>query len=219
MSFLSPRGKGTHRHGPCAISHGNRGSGELLRTGRRAVGRGLRHRWRRVGRMRACQPAEREGQRPPSGGGRARQLPLGAYPGGYLYCIGNPRTDWGYRTAEEPGLNGRSLLYPRGNAGRVLLDQRHDLHARSGGGLRWLAAAWPIPAGAGTTCCPISRNPRTNSDGPTRCMAPAASGGWTASDCTGISSTDWREAAIEAGLPPVDRFQHRRQRRASAISG
>ncbi|MGR3313734.1 MAG: GMC family oxidoreductase [Roseovarius indicus] len=35
-------------------------------------------------------------------------------PVGYLYCIGNPRTDWCFRTAEEPGLNGRSLLYPRG---------------------------------------------------------------------------------------------------------
>ncbi|MCT8158648.1 GMC family oxidoreductase [Pseudoruegeria sp. SHC-113] len=35
-------------------------------------------------------------------------------PIGYLYCIGNPRTDWGFRTAEEPGLNGRSLIYPRG---------------------------------------------------------------------------------------------------------
>ncbi|MVO15237.1 GMC family oxidoreductase [Parasedimentitalea huanghaiensis] len=35
-------------------------------------------------------------------------------PMGYLYCINNPRTDWMYRTAEEPGLNGRSLLYPRG---------------------------------------------------------------------------------------------------------
>jgi choline dehydrogenase len=35
-------------------------------------------------------------------------------PVGYLYCIGNPRTDWRYRTREEPGLNGRSLLYPRG---------------------------------------------------------------------------------------------------------
>ena len=35
-------------------------------------------------------------------------------PVGYLYCIGNPRTDWCYRTAQEPGLNGRSLLYPRG---------------------------------------------------------------------------------------------------------
>jgi len=35
-------------------------------------------------------------------------------PMGYLYCIGNPRTDWMFRTADEPGLNGRSLLYPRG---------------------------------------------------------------------------------------------------------
>jgi len=35
-------------------------------------------------------------------------------PVGYLYCIGNPRTDWLYRTEEEAGLNGRSLLYPRG---------------------------------------------------------------------------------------------------------
>ncbi|TIO92640.1 MAG: choline dehydrogenase, partial [Mesorhizobium sp.] len=35
-------------------------------------------------------------------------------PVGYLYCMGNPRTDWGYRTTEEPGLNGRSLAYPRG---------------------------------------------------------------------------------------------------------
>jgi len=35
-------------------------------------------------------------------------------PVGYLYCIGNPRTDWMFRTREEPGLGGRSLLYPRG---------------------------------------------------------------------------------------------------------
>lgn len=35
-------------------------------------------------------------------------------PVGYLFCIGNPRTDWCYQTAPEPGLNGRSLLYARG---------------------------------------------------------------------------------------------------------
>ncbi|CUK19589.1 Alcohol dehydrogenase [acceptor] [Ruegeria denitrificans] len=35
-------------------------------------------------------------------------------PVGYLYCIGNPRTDWGYSTAACEGLGGRSLLYPRG---------------------------------------------------------------------------------------------------------
>jgi choline dehydrogenase len=35
-------------------------------------------------------------------------------PVGYLYCIGNPRTDWLYQTEPEPGLNGRTLRYPRG---------------------------------------------------------------------------------------------------------
>lgn len=35
-------------------------------------------------------------------------------PVGYLYCIDNPRTDWRFRTEAEAGLNGRSLLYPRG---------------------------------------------------------------------------------------------------------
>lgn len=35
-------------------------------------------------------------------------------PVGYLYCIGNPRADWMYKTEPDKGLNGRSLLYPRG---------------------------------------------------------------------------------------------------------
>ncbi|WP_025916478.1 GMC family oxidoreductase [Herminiimonas sp. CN] len=35
-------------------------------------------------------------------------------PVGYLYCINNPRTDWMYRTEPDAGLNGRSLIYPRG---------------------------------------------------------------------------------------------------------
>jgi choline dehydrogenase len=35
-------------------------------------------------------------------------------PVGYLYCIGNPRTDWLYKTQAEAGLNGRALSYPRG---------------------------------------------------------------------------------------------------------
>ena len=35
-------------------------------------------------------------------------------PVGYLYCIGNPRTDWLYQTDPADGLNGRTLRYPRG---------------------------------------------------------------------------------------------------------
>jgi choline dehydrogenase len=35
-------------------------------------------------------------------------------PVGYLYCIGNPRTDWLFKTEADAGLNGRQLRYPRG---------------------------------------------------------------------------------------------------------
>ena len=35
-------------------------------------------------------------------------------PVGYLFAIGNPRADWLFKTAAEPGLNGRALAYPRG---------------------------------------------------------------------------------------------------------
>lgn len=59
-----------------------------------------------------------------SADGRSRVLLIEAGPAdkyrwihvpiGYLYCIGNPRTDWMYATEPDPGLNGRSLRYPRG---------------------------------------------------------------------------------------------------------
>jgi len=35
-------------------------------------------------------------------------------PVGYLFAIGNPRSDWCFKTESEEGLNGRSLNYPRG---------------------------------------------------------------------------------------------------------
>src|SRR5499433_4286852 len=35
-------------------------------------------------------------------------------PVGYLFAIGNPRSDWMFKTEPEEGLNGRSLHYPRG---------------------------------------------------------------------------------------------------------
>jgi len=35
-------------------------------------------------------------------------------PVGYLFAIGNPRADWLLKTEPQPGLNGRSLNYPRG---------------------------------------------------------------------------------------------------------
>ncbi len=35
-------------------------------------------------------------------------------PVGYLFAIGNPRADWMFETTAQPGLNGRTLNYPRG---------------------------------------------------------------------------------------------------------
>jgi choline dehydrogenase-like flavoprotein len=37
-------------------------------------------------------------------------------PVGYLFLIGNPKSDWLFETETEPGLNGRKLNYPRGKA-------------------------------------------------------------------------------------------------------
>lgn len=48
--------------------------------------------------------------------GKADNYPWIHIPVGYLYCIGNPRTDWMYETEPDKGLNGRVLRYPRGKA-------------------------------------------------------------------------------------------------------
>jgi len=46
--------------------------------------------------------------------GKPDNYPWIHIPVGYLYCIGNPRTDWLYQTEADVGLNGRRLRYPRG---------------------------------------------------------------------------------------------------------
>ena len=74
------------------------------------------HRWRRLGRLLAGQPAE---PRPQAAGAADRGRGRDDYhwvhiPVGYLKCIGNSRTDWCYETEVEAGLNGRRLRYPRG---------------------------------------------------------------------------------------------------------
>ena len=81
-------------------------------------------------------------------------------PVGYLYLMGNPRTDWGFKTAAEPGLNGRSLNYPRGaRARRLLLHQRHDLHARPGARLRPVAADGQSRLGLGRRAALLQEAP------------------------------------------------------------
>ena len=97
-------------------------------------------------------------------------------PVGYLYTIGNPRTDWCYKTEPEPGLNGRSLGYARGRgAGRLLVDQRDDLHARPEERLRSLGGARQPGLVVGRGAARTSSAPRTTSTARTSSTAPAAS--------------------------------------------
>lgn len=46
--------------------------------------------------------------------GKTDSYPWIHIPVGYLYCIGNPRTDWMYHTEPDTGLNNRVQRYPRG---------------------------------------------------------------------------------------------------------
>ncbi|MEZ0306860.1 MAG: GMC family oxidoreductase [Ramlibacter sp.] len=69
-------------------------------------------------------------------------------PVGYLYCIGNARTDWLYNTEPDEGLNGRQLRYPRGKTlggcssinGMIYMrgqSRDYDGWARSTGDANW----------------------------------------------------------------------------------
>jgi choline dehydrogenase len=63
-------------------------------------------------------------------------------PVGYLYCIDNPRADWRFKTAAEKGLNGRSLLYPRGKVlgGCSSINGMIYMRGQEGDYASWVAA-------------------------------------------------------------------------------
>lgn len=46
--------------------------------------------------------------------GKRDSYPWIHIPAGYLYCIGNPNTDWCFQTTALKDLNGRSMPYARG---------------------------------------------------------------------------------------------------------
>ena len=65
-------------------------------------------------------------------------------PVGYLFAIGNPRSDWMFQTTPQPGLGDRSLAYPRGrvlggssaiNAMISMRGQREDYESWKASGL------------------------------------------------------------------------------------
>ena len=127
-------------------------------------------------------------------------------PVGYLFAIGNPRSDWMYRTEPEPGLNGRSLAYPRGkviggssaiNAMIAMRGQAADYdHWRDLGLAGW---GW-------SDVLPLFRGLEDHFGGETE--HHGAGGGWRVE----APRVSWRvldavrDAALEMGVPDTDDF-------------
>ena len=78
-------------------------------------------------------------------------------PVGYFKTMGNPKTDWGYVTEPDPGLNGRALRWPRGRVlgGSSSINGLLYVRGQAADG-----GNWGMPAGGGRTCCRCSAGPR-----------------------------------------------------------
>ena len=128
-------------------------------------------------------------------------------PVGYLYTIGNPRTDWCYQTAADPGLNGRSLGYARGrvlggsssiNAMIYMRGQSHDYDtwARLTGDAAW---SWE-------NVLPVFRKSEDHHAGATE--HHGAGGEWRVEKqrLSWEILDAWREAAAQTGIPTIAEF-------------
>ncbi len=97
-------------------------------------------------------------------------------PVGYLYTIGNPRTDWCYVTEPDPGLNGRSIGYARGKVLGGCSSINAMIYMRGQKTrLRPLGGARPARLVVGRRAAGVQAHRRTTSTAPTSCTAPAAS--------------------------------------------
>jgi choline dehydrogenase len=128
-------------------------------------------------------------------------------PVGYLYCIGNPRTDWLFRTEPDPGLAGRALIYPRGKVlgGSSSINGMIYMRGQAGDYDHW-AAVTGDPSWRWENVLPLFKASEDHHGG---ASATHGSGGewrverqrlsWTILDA-------FREAASETGIPQVDDF-------------
>ena len=127
-------------------------------------------------------------------------------PVGYLFAIGNPRSDWMFKTEPEEGLNGRSLNYPRGkviggssaiNAMIYMRGQAADYdHWRQLGLTGW---GWD-------DVLPYFKRHQDHFLGPS--AAHAAGGEWRieAPRVRWDLLDAFRDAAAEAGIKPIPDF-------------
>jgi choline dehydrogenase len=128
-------------------------------------------------------------------------------PVGYLHCINNPRTDWLYRTEADPGLDGRSLIYPRGKVlgGSSSINGMIYMRGQSGDYDRWADAcgddSWRWDA-----VLPLFRKSEDHHGGANDFHG--AGGEWRVEK----QRLSWqildafRDAAEQTGIPKVDDF-------------
>jgi choline dehydrogenase len=127
-------------------------------------------------------------------------------PIGYIYAIGNPRSDWMFRTEKEPGLNGRSLAYPRGkvvggssaiNAMISMRGQAADYDAWRALGLEGWGWNDVLPAFKRLEDHFLGESEHHGSRGEFRVEAPRVT--WRVLDAV-------RDAAVQLGVPAIDDF-------------
>jgi choline dehydrogenase len=127
-------------------------------------------------------------------------------PAGYLFTIGNPRSDWMFRTESEPGLNGRSLAYPRGkviggssaiNAMISMRGQAADYDDWRSLGLTGWAWRDVLPIFKQLEDHYLGESEHHGSGGGYRVEAPRVS--WRVLDAV-------RAAAVQLGVPAIDDF-------------
>jgi choline dehydrogenase len=127
-------------------------------------------------------------------------------PVGYLYTIGNPRTDWCYKTEPEPCLNGRSIGYARGKVlgGCSSINAMIYMRGQRGDYDHW--AALGNPGWSWDDVLPVfkrSENYQHGADefhgdrGELRVEERRVD--WEILDA-------WREAAAECGIPKIEEF-------------
>jgi len=127
-------------------------------------------------------------------------------PVGYLFAIGNPRSDWCLRTTKQPGLNGRDIAYPRGKAigGSSAINAMLYLRGQAADYDGWRQLG--LPGWGWDDVLPIFKsheghaggsNEFHNGNGPLK--VDYARARWEILDA-------WREAAVGEGIPKTDDF-------------
>ncbi len=127
-------------------------------------------------------------------------------PVGYLFAIGNPRSDWMFKTEPEPGLNGRSLNYPRGKVigGSSAINAMVYMRGQAGDYDHWRQLG--LPGWSWDDVLPYFKKHEDSFLGPSE--HHGVGGEWRVEfprlrwDIIDV----WREAATQYGIPPVDDF-------------